>query len=177
VNAAPAPVLAGAAAAPPADFVDAMAAAVTGVNVVTTDGPAGRLGLTVSAMVSVSADPPLLLVGIRRTAAIASALLANGVFAVNVLAAHQVAIADTFAGRPRSGAPYEFASLLWESGASGAPLLRRSASRFECDVTGHVDAGTHTVVLGTVRGADRSGLPALAYTRRRYGSVTPLSRR
>ena len=40
------------------NFVLAMRAAVTGVNVVTTDGPGGRFGLTVSAMCSVSADPP-----------------------------------------------------------------------------------------------------------------------
>ena len=43
-----------------------MGAAVTGVSVVTTDGAGGRLGLTVSSMASVSADPPMLLVCIGR---------------------------------------------------------------------------------------------------------------
>lgn len=40
------------------DFVKAMGAAVTGVNVVTTDGRLGRFGLAVSAMSSLSADSP-----------------------------------------------------------------------------------------------------------------------
>ena len=41
-------------------FIAGMARAATTVNVVTTDGPAGRAGVTVSAMSSVSADAPLL---------------------------------------------------------------------------------------------------------------------
>ena len=44
-------------APPVSDFVGAMRAAVTGVNVVTTDGAGGRLGRTVSALASVSAEP------------------------------------------------------------------------------------------------------------------------
>ena len=47
-------------------FVEAMSRAVSGVSIVTTDGQAGRFGQTVSAMSSVSADPPLLLVCINR---------------------------------------------------------------------------------------------------------------
>ena len=47
-------------------FVNAMSAAVTGVNLITTDGRAGRFGVTVSAMCSVSADPPILLACVNR---------------------------------------------------------------------------------------------------------------
>ena len=39
-------------------FIAAMRQAATGVTVVTTDGAAGRRGVTVSAMTSVSAEPP-----------------------------------------------------------------------------------------------------------------------
>ena len=45
-------------AASRSDYLDAMSRAVTGVNVVTSDGPARRAGLTVSAMSSVSVDGP-----------------------------------------------------------------------------------------------------------------------
>jgi len=53
------------------------------VNVVTTDGPAGRHGVTVSAMVSVSADTPqrTLLVCIHHRSAVAAAVLENRVSA------------------------------------------------------------------------------------------------
>ena len=151
-----------------AAFVDAMSAAVTGVTVVTTDGAAGRLGLTVGTMVSVSAEPPLLLVSIRRASPLLRALLANGVFGVSVLSARQANIADTFAGRPGPLPPYDFAVARWEAGASGVPLLRGAAARFECEVARRIEAGTHTLVLGAVAAADQSGSPPLAYTARRY---------
>jgi flavin reductase len=169
------PALVHAAGALREDFVDAMAAAVTGVTVVTTDGVAGRLGLTVSAMVSVSADPPLLLVSVRRHSILVPALIANRVFGVNVLSASQTEVADTFAGRGR--APYDFAASGWETGAAGVPLLRKAAARFECDVVKRIEAGSHTLLLGSVRTADRSGWPPLAYAERRYASMRPLAGR
>ena len=151
-----------------AAFVGAMAAAVSGVNVVSTDGPGGRFGLTVSAMASVSADPPLLLVAIARRSPIVAAIRSNGAFGVSVLGVHQSAIADTFAGRPESGEPFDFACARWETAASGAPLVADAAARFDCEVSETVEAGSHTLVIGAVRHAARGAAPALAYTRRGY---------
>ena len=68
-----------------AQFTAAMGLAATGVSVVTTDGPAGRFGLTVSAVSSVSAEPPLVLCCINRKSPAMAAVEANGVFAVNLL--------------------------------------------------------------------------------------------
>src|ERR1700738_2991156 len=67
-------------------FLHGMSHAACTVNVVTTDGIAGRHGVTVSAMVSVSADTPqpTLLVCIHHLSPVVSALLENGVFCVNV---------------------------------------------------------------------------------------------
>jgi flavin reductase len=151
-----------------AAFVGAMAAAVTGVNVVTTDGPGGRLGLTVSAMSSVSADPPLLLVAIARRSPIVAAIRANGAFGVSVLGVHQSAIADTFAGRPEDGEPFDFGCARWQTGTSGAPLLADAAARFDCEVSETVEAGSHVLLIGAVLHASRGAAPALAYTRRGY---------
>jgi len=82
-------------------FLLGMSHAACTVNVVTTDGAAGRHGVTVSAMVSVSADTPqpTLLVCIHHRSAVAAAVLANGVFCVNVLRDDQAHISDNFAGR------------------------------------------------------------------------------
>src|ERR1700743_774646 len=86
-------------------FLSGMSHAACTVNVVTTDGTAGRHGVTVSAMVSVAADTPqpTLLVCIHHKSAVAGAVLENGVFCVNVLRDDQPHISETFAGR--SGAP------------------------------------------------------------------------
>ena len=64
---------------PAADFVAAMRANVTAVNLVTTDGAAGRFGLTVSAVSSVSAEPPLILACLNRRSPAVSAIGRNGV--------------------------------------------------------------------------------------------------
>jgi len=153
-------------------FVGAMAAAVTGVNVVTTDGPGGRLGLTVSSMTSISAEPPQLLVAINRSSPLVGAIRRNGSFGVSVLGAHQSAVADTFAGRPRAGAPYGFGCARWDD--RGSPLLESAAARFDCTVAATVEAGTHTLVIGLVRHADRGAARPLAYTRRAYAQPVAL---
>ena len=151
------------------DFVSAMAAAVNGVNVVTTDGTAGRFGITVSAMSSVSADPPMVLVCINRRSPACAAVRANRAFSVNVLSTRQRHVADTFAGRPARGEPYDFADALWTRGATGAPRLLDAISTFDCVLEKAYDAGSHTIFLGRVVAANEGGGSPLLYTARAYG--------
>ena len=113
------------------DFVNAMSSAVTGVNVITTDGPSGRFGITVSAMSSVSADPPMVLACINRRSPVCHAVRANQAFCVNVLSTRQRHVADTFAGRPTFGQPYDFADAVWKVGTTGAPRLVDATSVFD----------------------------------------------
>jgi len=151
-------------------FVNAMRGAVTGVNVVTTDGPAGRFGQTVSAFSSVSADPPTVLVCINKRSPASAAVLENGRFCVNVLSIEQRYIADTFAGRPAEGVIYDFATARWNEDM-GLPSLVDAIGSFECLVETAVDAGSHAIFIGRVRGvAEASGHPLL-YTDRAYGRV------
>ena len=111
------------------DFVHAMAHAAFGVSIVTTDGPAGHFGLTVSAVSSVSAEPPLMLACIHRKNPIAEALTKNGVFAVNLLSEEQWALARIFAGRPPHGAlPYDFSAGQWQEAQGRAPRLLNCAA-------------------------------------------------
>ena len=83
------------------NFLAAMSHAACTVSVVTTDGPAGRAGVTVSAMASVSADTPqpTLLVCVHHLSHAAEAILGNAAFCVNVLRDDQSDISDHFAGR------------------------------------------------------------------------------
>lgn len=151
------------------DFVDAMSATVTGVNVVTTDGPAGRFGLTVSAMSSVSADPPMVLACINRRSPACGALRVNGTFCLNVLSAQQRHLANTFAGRPARGKPYDFDDAMWTKGSTGAPCLINAVSTFECVLDTALDAGSHTIFIGRVLAATKADGTPLLYTARAYG--------
>jgi flavin reductase (DIM6/NTAB) family NADH-FMN oxidoreductase RutF len=156
-------------------FISAMGRAVTGVTVVATDGPAGRVAQTVSAMCSVSADPPMLLVCLNHRSPARAAVAANGVFSVSVLADHQTHVSDTFAGRPATGTAYDFGCAGWCEAATGSPVLDDASATFDCVLEAAHDAGTHTVFIGRVVEAGCAGHVPLAYTDRGYGRPTPIA--
>ena len=131
-------------------FIAAMRQAATGVTVVTTDGAAGRLGVTVSAMTSVSAEPPLLLVCVHRRSPVCEAILDNGAFCVNILREDQRDISDVFAGRLPTESGSRFDRGAWVPLATGAPALSDAAAVFDCRVEAGHDHGTHRVFVGRV---------------------------
>ena len=151
------------------DFINAMSAAVAGVNLITTDGRAGRFGVTVSAMCSVSAEPPMLLACINRRSPVCSAIMSNQVYCVNVLSTRQRNLADSFAGRTGQAKPYDFSSGKWERSAIAVPRLADATSTFDCVLEHAYDAGSHTIFVGRVTAATEGNDSPLLYTDRNYG--------
>src|SRR3954453_22938383 len=96
-------------------FLNGMGLAASTVNVVTTEGPAGRHGVTVSAMASVSADAsrPTLLICVHERSPAAQAIIDNGIFCVNVLRDDQSFISDCFAGRIKTADGNKFSCTDW----------------------------------------------------------------
>ena len=159
-----------------ASFLQGMAEAATSVTLVTTDGPAGRFGVTVSAFASVSADPPMLLACINRKSPAAAAIVSNSGFCVNVLSAAQSWLADVFAGRSERFRPYDFDCADWER-AKGGWRLCESAASFACALDREVAAGTHQILIGRVLETQRAAQPctgSLVYTRRAYSIAQPI---
>ncbi len=150
------------------DFLDAMSLAASTVTIVSTDGVAGRAGLTVSAMASVSADMarPALLVCIHHKSAAGKVLRQNGAFCVNLLASDQAALSDIFGGRAGGD---KFSVANWTVGTTGAPRLSGALATFDCAVTDSQLVGTHYVIFGAVEAAvaDLQQAPLL-YARRSY---------
>ena len=151
------------------DFINAMSVAVTGVNLITTDGRAGRFGITVSAMCSVSADPPMLLACINRRSPVCSAILSNQIYCVNVLSTRQRNLADSFAGRAGQAKSYDFSFGQWERSANAVPRLADATSTFDCVLEHAYDAGSHTIFVGRVTAATEGNDSPLIYTDRNYG--------
>ena len=154
-----------------AAFVEAMRGAVTGVSIVTTDGAAGRYGVTVSAFSSVSAEPPMVLVCINRSSPVSAALGRNKCFAVNMLSTLQQSLADTFAGRPGSCPPYDFGAARWNESTTGVPVLAEAVAAFDCVLVATIDAGTHRIFIGRVVCVAASARDPLIYSNRTYGRV------
>ncbi len=156
-------------------FISGMSRVAATVNVVTTDGSAGRAGATVSAMSSVSADThkPSLLVCLHHESGAAKATLENGVFCVNILRDDQSYISDTFAGRFSDQVPDKFDCAAWTTQKTGAPRVIDPLVAFDCVVKSSERVGTHHIFIGEVQDVFEaaSGSP-LIYAQRDYGRTT-----
>lgn len=151
------------------DFIHAMRSVAASVTVVTTDGAAGRLGATVSAFTSVSADPPTVLVCLRAQSRIARAVTQNMGFCVNVLPDHGDGIADRFAGFHDTQVTDRFD----EIHCHGTPPRIDGATTFTCAVDQIVPAASHLVVFGLVQQVRNGGVEPLTYLNGAYHKVTP----
>jgi len=151
------------------EFVSAMSRAASGVNVVATDGPSGRIGLTVSSMVSVSAEPPTLLVCVNRSSPAHDVIVENGLFTINVLTERQRPLADAFAGRGDDA--YCFDRDAWGETTRGLPRLGSAAAFFECRLADCVRAGSHSIFIGSVLDARGGTEVPLLYGGRDYGRL------
>lgn len=149
-------------------FLEAMRASVSGVNIVTTDGPGGRFGLTVSSFASVSADPPMVLVCINRKSPVRRAIEENGCFCINLLGTGQRSLADRFAGRPDKGEPYDFGTARWSTTATGALRLALALAGFDCTLEEAVHAGSHVIFIGRIVDLSHRPGESLIYTRQSY---------
>lgn len=158
-------------------FLEGMSHMASTVNIVTTAGPGGRAGVTVSAMSSVSADTPApsLLVCIHHMSSACPAILKNGVFCVNVLRDDQAYISDTFAGRIGTEDGDKFSCTEWITQGTGAPRVIDPLVAFDCRLTHSELIGTHHVMFGAVEEIfiGQQGLP-LIYANRAYGTPAPL---
>jgi flavin reductase (DIM6/NTAB) family NADH-FMN oxidoreductase RutF len=125
-----------------------MRRAPASVAVLTVDTGREKLGLTVSSLVSLSLDPPLVGVSIAREAAMHELLREAGGFAASVLAGGQEWLAQHFArGVPPIGMWHGIET---EEGSGGAPLLAGALGSLECRLVGEHVAGDHTLFVGEV---------------------------
>lgn len=151
------------------DFREAMSRFAAAVLLVTTDGPAGRRGVTVSAACSVSDDPATMLVCLNQGSVHNRRFSDNGNFAVNVLSVDGERLARAFSGEGGLSLDERFALGAWERRATGAPLLVDALVAFDCRMIENRVVATHHVMIGTVE-AMRFGpkAPSLLYRDRLY---------
>ncbi|WP_341677234.1 flavin reductase family protein [Niveibacterium sp. SC-1] len=128
-------------------FRRALGMFATGITVITARTVDGRrIGLTVNSFNSVSLDPPLIVWSLAQHLPVAPDFEACTHFAVNVLAADQLALSRRFATRDTD----KFVDLEVDEGLGSAPLLRGCLATFECRNTIRHKGGDHTVFLGAV---------------------------
>lgn len=146
-------------------FRELLASLPAGVTVVTTCVGDELHGATCSAVCSVSADPPQLLVCLSRSSRTGAAVRRSGRFAVNILRDGSEGLAARFA----SPSADRFSGLQVRS-EQGAPVLPADelVAWAACEVVQVIPAGTHDVVVGSVLAGESMPQPPLLYFQRAY---------
>lgn len=108
-------------------------------------GRAGWVGMVATAVASVTAEPPRLLVCVNRSTFAHGVIAGSGVLGINVLGRDELAAATRFAG----GVPPQerFAAGDWQAAPGGAPLLATALAAFDCKVAECVAASTHDIFI------------------------------
>jgi flavin reductase (DIM6/NTAB) family NADH-FMN oxidoreductase RutF len=142
-----------------------MARVPAGIVVVSARMDGEYRGLTASSLVSISLEPPLVLVGLERESATRAAVVQSKAFNVSVLTRSQEFIADRFAGRAPALNP-RWTEISHRLGANGIPLLEGCAAWLECRLVSVHPAGDHDICVGEVEAAAAgSGDPLILWDR------------
>ena len=133
----------------PDDFRTAMRQIPAAVTIVTTSAHGVRHGLTATAVASVSAAPPQVLVCVNRATRSSAAISVAGRFGLNYLGAEHVELAEAFAA-PTGDPEDRFRRARWSDSPAGTPLLLDALVAFECIVVNEIRSGTHVIFVGQV---------------------------
>lgn len=163
------------------EFKAAMARLAAGVVLVSAhdpdDGPRGEdVAMTATAFMSVSLDPPLVMVSVRNGSRMDELLERRPLWSASLLTQGQRQVAGRFAMKGRLSDRLLFQELPHDRGAaSGAPLLHEALAVLECRTEQRVAAGDHTLVIARVlTSAVRHGEDTgpLTYFRGRYRTLS-----
>ncbi|MEA3194443.1 MAG: hypothetical protein QOD26_2776 [Betaproteobacteria bacterium] len=159
-------------------FRDTMRWFVNSVTVVATAHESRRAGFTSTAISCVAFDIPTLLVSVNRTASSHEPILRSRSFSVNLLFAHQEAIAERFTGFKGHKGEARFEGAQWTTLETGAPVLVGALAAFDCRVLDTKDFGSHTLFFGEAVGmasGERTQDAPLVYFDRGYSALNARS--
>jgi flavin reductase (DIM6/NTAB) family NADH-FMN oxidoreductase RutF len=130
----------------------------TGVTVITTRAGEQVHGMTANAFMSVSLEPPLVLISVDRRTRMCQLLHEGCRYGVSVLHEDQRGLSDRFAGRPVDAGHPEPRFVV----VRDTPLVEGALAHFVARVARSYWGGDHSLFLGQVEGARyREGAPLL----------------
>ncbi len=148
-------------------FRHAMGNFATGITIVATELDDAIYGMTANAFISVSLDPPLILVSVDEQASMHDKLKQTGQFSVSILNKDQQDVSMHFAKQKT----LESIDGLFER-LAGQPVIKDSLTSMACQLKDAHPAGDHTLFIGEVlelqTGSDQ---PPLTYYQGKYGQL------
>lgn len=128
-------------------FRSVMGRFATGVAVVTYLSEERPAGMTVNAFMSVSIDPPLVVISVRKQSRVNQCIKPGVAYGINILADQQISLCHHFAGKPLEDPP------LFVIHESGTPLIENSLAHLVVRAVQVVNAGDHYLYLSEVEHA------------------------
>ena len=137
----------------------------TGVTVITTQDKDGvPQGLTANAFMSLSLNPPLVIISVDKGATCYACFEPGNGFNVNVLSENQEDVSRRFATKGID----KFADLAWHAGGNGAALIDGALAQVECKITACHEGGDHTIVIGEILNVMAEGERPLLFFKGKY---------
>lgn len=128
----------------PTLFRRVMGRFATGVAVVSFLRGGQAAGMTVNSFMSVSLDPPLVLISVRRASVFVEHMRVGGHCGINILSEQQRKLGPHFANRPEKSLDVRF------EGHEGTPLVAGSLAQMVARVIDIHPAGDHLLFIAEI---------------------------
>lgn len=129
-------------------FADAMACFPGAVTIITTREDGLPFGMVATAVCSLSADPPSLLVCLNKGTSAHDPILRQKLFAVNLVSGEQAPVVRHFMAS-KGGDRFNLGD--WKTLATGAPILHDATVAFDCELNDVHNGFTHSILIGTIK--------------------------
>lgn len=149
------------------EFRHAMAHLTSAVSVVTSQGAAGKVGMTVSSVTSVSDSPATILFCVNQNSGLHDIIKQNGTVCVNVLSAEQEEIAKYFAAMLESTMEERFSWDIWRDDIK----LNNAVANLSGKITGCHTVGTHSIFIVELDEIHCEPKASLCYFARQFKSL------
>ena len=133
-----------------------------------------RVGLTATAVCSLTDDPPMILACVNQSASAHDIIASSGEFSVNLLTDEQDELATVFSGQTELNgeARFKLVGFKWLKHASGTPRLKGAIANLDCAVAEQQKFSSHSIFIGNVReGAFNKKASPLIYCRGAFAGL------
>ena len=129
-------------------FADAMARFPGAVTIITTRADGLPFGMVATAVCSLSADPPSLIVCLNKGTSAHDPILQQRLFAVNLVSGEHAPVVRHFMAS-KGGDRFNLGD--WKTLVTGAPILDGATVAFDCELSQVHDGFSHSILIGKVR--------------------------
>ncbi|MBN8648879.1 MAG: flavin reductase [Caulobacterales bacterium] len=154
------------------DFRGAMRRLQSGVAIITSNHNGTDFGIVISALMSLSMDPPSLLVSLNKSASITNPLLEARKFCLNLLSEEQKDFCNLFS---KTSFENRFSDKAWQKNEDGIMFLPNSQAIIFCQAAANMEYETHNIIVGNVdKILLKEEIAPLSYVDGRYVGAKPL---